>query len=104
MLARQACRVRSYSVPKLCQSAVTNRPSVPVAICAAEGSIELGKMYFAIHGSVCVTDLLLPMQCSRDRPSSSRHRRETSKNRRSEERRVGKECVSTCRSRWSQYH
>src|SRR3546814_3065426 len=24
--------------------------------------------------------------------------------RRSEERRVGKECVSTCRSRWAQYH
>src|SRR3546814_5548907 len=24
--------------------------------------------------------------------------------RRSEERRVGKECVSTCRSRWSPYH
>src|SRR3546814_7954828 len=26
------------------------------------------------------------------------------KNIRSEERRVGKECVSTCRSRWSRYH
>src|SRR3546814_1787511 len=26
------------------------------------------------------------------------------KGRRSEERRVGKECVSTCRSRWSPYH
>src|SRR3546814_18640508 len=26
------------------------------------------------------------------------------KNRRSDERRVGKECVSTCRSRWSPYH
>src|SRR3546814_1319152 len=26
------------------------------------------------------------------------------KKRRSEERRVGKECVSTCRSRWSPYH
>src|SRR3546814_14504742 len=26
------------------------------------------------------------------------------KSRRSEERRVGKECVSTCRSRWSPYH
>src|SRR3546814_10898010 len=25
-------------------------------------------------------------------------------NKRSEERRVGKECVSTCRSRWSPYH
>src|SRR3546814_13163082 len=29
-------------------------------------------------------------------PNSSAHR--------SEERRVGKECVSTCRSRWSPYH
>src|SRR3546814_3576023 len=28
----------------------------------------------------------------------------TSVRRRSEERRVGKECVSTCRSRWSPYH
>src|SRR3546814_14186237 len=28
----------------------------------------------------------------------------TSAARRSEERRVGKECVSTCRSRWSPYH
>src|SRR3546814_9521993 len=27
-----------------------------------------------------------------------------STNRRSEERRVGKECVRTCRSRWSPYH
>src|SRR3546814_12743435 len=27
-----------------------------------------------------------------------------SKRNRSEERRVGKECVSTCRSRWSPYH
>src|SRR3546814_15707219 len=26
------------------------------------------------------------------------------KEKRSEERRVGKECVSTCRSRWSRYH
>src|SRR3546814_18542763 len=29
---------------------------------------------------------------------------EADKARRSEERRVGKECVSTCRSRWSTYH
>src|SRR3546814_7522598 len=32
-------------------------------------------------------------------PTLSQHRPE-----RSEERRVGKECVSTCRSRWSPYH
>src|SRR3546814_20359949 len=30
-------------------------------------------------------------------------RRRTCQNARSEERRVGKECVSTCRSRWSPY-
>src|SRR3546814_11397957 len=29
---------------------------------------------------------------------------ETKAKQRSEERRVGKECVSTCRSRWSPYH
>src|SRR3546814_5240054 len=29
---------------------------------------------------------------------------DTKENRRSEERRVGNECVSTCRSRWSTYH
>src|SRR3546814_20899455 len=29
---------------------------------------------------------------------------EISRHARSEERRVGKECVSTCRSRWSPYH
>src|SRR3546814_7581010 len=33
-------------------------------------------------------------------PAGRRDRREG----RSEERRVGKECVSTCRSRWSPYH
>src|SRR3546814_5269223 len=37
-------------------------------------------------------DLLLP-----DFGNAARHGR-------SEERRVGKECVSTCRSRWSPYH
>src|SRR3546814_16778321 len=32
------------------------------------------------------------------------HRQHPNANSRSEERRVGKECVSTCRSRWSPYH
>src|SRR3546814_8317146 len=33
-----------------------------------------------------------------------RHEPVVSRHKRSEERRVGKECVSTCRSRWSPYH
>src|SRR3546814_15245014 len=32
------------------------------------------------------------------------HEKKTNSNNRSEERRVGKECVSTCRSRWSPYY
>src|SRR3546814_9827770 len=35
---------------------------------------------------------------------ASAHRRARRSSKRSEERRVGKECVSTCRSRWSPYH
>src|SRR3546814_20614298 len=44
---------------------------------------------------------------SKDRPSGpmgSQFRQFDFLRDRSEERRVGKECVSTCRSRWSQYH
>src|SRR3546814_12018094 len=37
-------------------------------------------------------------------PASDSTQLETSTRARSEERRVGKECVSTCRSRWSPYH
>src|SRR3546814_2858708 len=42
---------------------------------------------------------------SRHSLAKGTHRNETQRDsRRSEERRVGKECVSTCRSRWSPYH
>src|SRR3546814_1205877 len=37
-------------------------------------------------------------------PAGSPLRPRRQAGRRSEERRVGKECVSTCRSRWSPYH
>src|SRR3546814_1539712 len=37
-------------------------------------------------------------------PGPGRRSPGTSRSNRSEERRVGKECVSTCRSRWSPYH
>src|SRR3546814_15206197 len=44
-------------------------------------------------------------QVHRARPFAGHHvRYEPGLKFRSEERRVGKECVSTCRSRWSPYH
>src|SRR3546814_13164831 len=44
-----------------------------------------------------------PRRARRRAPHGLRGRSDSS-GRRSEERRVGKECVSTCRSRWSPYH
>src|SRR3546814_16058320 len=43
-----------------------------------------------------------PLPRQKDRDADSRRQRRIAV--RSEERRVGKECVSTCRSRWSPYH
>src|SRR3546814_17462705 len=46
----------------------------------------------------------LSQQLSRDASYAETHGMHLSENLRSEERRVGKECVSTCRSRLSTYH
>src|SRR3546814_10236444 len=51
---------------------------------------------------VCSSDLRFPLFVHRVRCSSNLGNWQ--QNERSEERRVGKECVSTCRSRWSPYH
>src|SRR3546814_5744846 len=61
------------------------------------------------HGEDSAGTDAYPVQCADDglRTSADRlyeiagHSRERA---RSEERRVGKECVSTCRSRWTPYH
>src|SRR3546814_5000798 len=47
---------------------------------------------------------LAPRQPPRRQPQPPRHVAKVAAHERSEERRVGKECVSTCRSRWSPYH
>src|SRR3546814_13101253 len=49
-----------------------------------------------IHQRFAVMDINLHLRCA--------YQAQQSKAARSEERRVGKECVRTCRSRWSPYH
>src|SRR3546814_5458884 len=44
------------------------------------------------------------VRCSTLRRRGQWRREPACSDQRSEERRVGKECVSTCRSRWSPYH
>src|SRR3546814_7125624 len=56
-----------------------------------------GAFLKPLAGSRCLANILIRT------PSRIRRHCRISQ-RRSEERRVGKECVSTCRSRWSPYH
>src|SRR3546814_1509701 len=67
-----------------------------VAICQAVDSLRAGRCGMALAGGASIT-------CP---PASGYRYQEGSmlSPDRSEERRVGKECVSTCRSRWSPYH
>src|SRR3546814_16848208 len=67
-------------------------PSVPVRL--AELMLEAGMpegIFQVVHGDKEMVDAIL------DNPDIGAVSR-------SEERRVGKECVSTCRSRWWPYH
>src|SRR3546814_11313446 len=49
-------------------------------------------------------DLLVELERANAATDAALVRLEATEARRSEERRVGKECVSTCRSRWLPYH
>src|SRR3546814_12837656 len=67
-----------------CHSFLAQRPSASIKIVQRTGFVALTA--FCLHFAM-----------------TSRFSRRNS-SARSEERRVGKECVSTCRSRWSPYH
>src|SRR3546814_14961030 len=78
---------------------------------AARVAEPMGRILFTLSGIIVVRiekgSWLLPPQRALwipgDTPYESLARR-TGALQRSEERRVGKECVSPCRSRWSPYH
>src|SRR3546814_7021745 len=61
-------------------------PDIPAVFDESNGNNE-GHFYPYFHLAFALSPRLDPLLALR-----------------SEERRVGKECVSTCRSRWSQYH
>src|SRR3546814_12893214 len=68
------------------------------------GHVQIKESYVIVRdGEIWVVGMHispLPTASTHIHPNATR----TRKLLRSEERRVGKECVSTCRSRWSPYH
>ena len=66
------------------------RPNVGIVICNRKGQVLWAKRYGQ-------NSWQFPQGGINDNESAEQAMR-------SEERRVGKECVSTCRSRWSPYH
>src|SRR3546814_7094044 len=83
---------------------VTGVQTCALPICFQAGGtrgarIVAGEPAVRIHGKdVPINAEVVPMQ------TLSAHADADEIMQRSEERRVGKECVSTCRSRWSPYH
>src|SRR3546814_19928398 len=69
------------------------------------GGLDLGELTEGEWRMLAATDVerLFHTDSARPRRSASRPRRFEDQ-KRPAERRVGKECVSTCRSRWSPYH
>src|SRR3546814_20310522 len=71
---------------------------------------EATAVFFEFRPVKTVALVFQHAACSRSRTSGAAQtqayapRAGTNDKERSEERRVGKECVSTCRSRWSPYH
>src|SRR3546814_6656932 len=65
-------------------------------------ALVTGVQTCALPISSCRHGLQRARDRAKEQPSPSGYAEQN--RRRSEERRVGKECVSTCRSRWSPYH
>src|SRR3546814_14369597 len=70
-------------------------------IASGPGGQNVNKVATAVQLRVNIFRLGLPPYAFRQMKTLAGSRLT---NERSEERRVGKECVSTCRSRWSQYN
>src|SRR3546814_8765952 len=74
-------------------------------VCSSDLMLRLGCVGQHLVTDAAVGDIVFPQ--TKMVGDDSRHRRDAvgvDLLKRSEERRVGKECVSTCRSRWSPSH
>src|SRR3546814_3625246 len=90
--------VCSSDLANIAQGVVVFDPELKLVAWNAQAAMLLNLPYAGMHAGMRLKDVA--RQVWRYGAEVSRDRRRE----RSEERRVGKECVSTCRSRWSPYH
>src|SRR3546814_20581691 len=89
---------------------LADRPGKAIAV-IGDGAMSAGMAYEAMNNAEQAGNRLIVILNDNDMSIappvgglSAYLARLISSSERSEERRVGKECVSTCRSRWSPYH
>src|SRR3546814_12702938 len=77
-------------------------------LCSSKGAKHEYRVYRVRQNGVFTSPFIGQQRrdclCFRPEHRNSQKARSRRRSTRSEERRVGKECVSTCRSRWSPYH
>src|SRR3546814_8871009 len=74
---------------------------LPVAVALVKLDVALGERHRELAGLAVIIDQHLGVAMRQPQHLDLADQRQGT---RSEERRVGKECVNTCRSRWSPYH
>src|SRR3546814_12722684 len=89
-----ACHVRTVKLQPF------TRRDMPTTWTGASTIIDSAPRWGGLYWQDCGC----PASVHQGRQHGRRHKVQTAGILRSEERRVGKECVSTCRSRWSPYH
>src|SRR3546814_11803370 len=75
-----------------------------VRVCSLDGIASPGAALCAARGESMPMPSLKQGAVEKSRDGRTASTEKNISSCRSEERRVGKECVSTCRSRWSPYH
>src|SRR3546814_1910943 len=78
--------------------------ALPISLTARAATTTLGFAALGTAVSLALGAVLGVFSSQTWWRLGARHGDLAGRGRRSEERRVGKECVSTCRSRWSPYH
>src|SRR3546814_19363169 len=86
------------------RAALTCLPTIEACLTAATPILTRREAQVCARVLFGMTSMGIALALGVGEESAMTYRKRAYSRLRSEERRVGKECVSTCRSRWSPYH